>query len=156
MRRKMNRLEPPENAKRQKKRASNHSYKTIMVDLLTIVLSCFMLIFSQTRASTQEELNLPPVNLPGADNNSTPGETSMGKPVVSIRSQAGKKSYFLNEKALQKDELFKLLKAQDAKGVVLRGDKDAPFSWGELTSLNASLYESGVREIVYKTREGTE
>lgn len=156
MRGRMNRLKPPEGAKRQKKRASNHSYKTIMVDLLIIVLSCFMLIFSQMKAASQEEADLPPINLPQANGNSNPGETSMSKPVVSIGFRDGKKSYFLNERTIQEDDLFRLLKAQGARGVVLRGDKDAPFSWGEITSLNASLYESGVREIVYKTKEGKE
>lgn len=131
-----------------------HSYKTVIVDLLTIVLACFMLVFSQMKAAS-EELDLPPIDLPESKRGSkSQGETSVSKPVVSIESEGKNKIYYLNEQAVDKDALFDMLKGRGARAVVLRGDADTSFSWSELAILNARLFDSGIREITYRLKEG--
>lgn len=133
-----------------------HNFKTIIVDVLTIVLACFMVVFSQMRFAEQE-IELPPLNLSESPTDlRNHGETSMSKPVVSIKSEGTKTAYYLNDQAVEKDVLFQRLKQQGAKGVVLRGDADTAFSWGELAHLNAQLYDSGIREIIYRLKEEKE
>jgi biopolymer transport protein ExbD len=134
----------------------NHSFKTIIVDVLTIVLACFMVVFSQMKV-TREEFDLPPVTLPESpDSSKKDGQTSISKPVISIKGDVENKIYYLNEQVIGKTDLFKVLKDLGAKGVVLRGDKNTSFSWGELAQLNAQLYASGIREIIYRLQEEKE
>lgn len=137
-------------------RRIEHGFKTVIVDVLTIVLACFMILFSQMKIY-EEEVALPPIRLPDSPKGfEQPGQTSVNCPVVTIKAGEGVKTFFLNQKPVTRNELFEILKGQGIKSLALRGERDAIFKWDEITDLNARLYECGIRKVVYRLKEDME
>ena len=127
-------------------------FKTVVVDVLTIVLACFMVLFSQMKL--YQEVNLPLIQLPDSPADiKQQGQTSLQEIVISIQNSNGKKIYYLNDNPIEKNALFEFLKSQQTKSVVLRGDRDAVFTWSEIAELNSRFYQCGIRKVVFRLRE---
>ena len=127
-------------------------FKTVVVDVLTIVLACFMVLFSQMKL--YQEVNLPLIQIPDAPLDiKQQGQTSLQEFVISIQYKNGEKTFYLNENPIDKKALFEYLKSQEIKSIVLRGDRDAVFTWNEISELNSRFYQCGIRKVVFRLKE---
>jgi biopolymer transport protein ExbD len=127
-------------------------FKTVVVDVLTIVLACFMVLFTQMKL--YQEINLPLLTLPESPKDiEQQGQTTLQETVISIQNINGDKVFYLNEKPISKYNLFKSLKSQKVTSVVLRGDRDAVFTWKDITEINSKFYACGIRKIIFRLKE---
>jgi biopolymer transport protein ExbD len=126
---------------------------TLFIDVFGLLIGALILILTLT--SFYPEARLPAINLPKAEKRVEDMGLGQIKTLsISLQFKNGKYWYFYEDKLVNKEELFDMVKEHPLKSVVLRVEGDVFYK--EVFSLVDVLRKAGIDKISFAYIEGGE